>query len=356
MFIKNAWYVAGFAADITHAIKPVRLLDHPMILWRTTDDVLVAMEDSCPHRRIPLSIASLIEDEIRCGYHGMQFDRAGRCTKVPGQAKPNPNARVKTFPVVERYRLMWVWMGDPALADPADVPDLHWLDDPAWVPVTGYLHVAADYRLATDNLLDLSHETYVHSHTIGNAAVADNPVKVEMIGDRIVRAHREIPDQPPPPFIAQTVGTDENINRWQTAIYMPPGMHMTEAGIYPISRARESASVTRVLHLLTPETEHSTHYFWAMCRNYRLNDLELTSPIKNGLDKTFEEDRVVLELQDSRLKEEGYPQIPMAAIKVDEGPVRARRLLAAMVDQEQADPHFVSPPIVMAYDKPAIAA
>lgn len=356
MFIKNAWHVAGFAAEVTHQIRAIRLLDRPLILWRTEDGEPVIMEDSCPHRRIPLSIASLIGDEVRCGYHGMQFDRAGRCTKVPGQARPNPNARVVTFPVQERHGLIWVWLGARELATTVDVPDLHWLTDPAWFAVTGYLHVAADYRLATDNLLDLSHETYVHSHTIGNAAVADNPVRVDLVADRMVRAHREIPDQCPPPFIAATVGTTENINRWQTAIYMPPGMHMTEAGIYPVSQSRDRASVTRVLHLLTPETAHSTHYFWAMCRNYRIGERSLDPQIKAGLDRTFDEDRVVLELQERRLREEGYPAIPVAAIKVDEAPVRARRLLAAMTAREQEDASFVSPPMTMAVDRPAMAA
>jgi phenylpropionate dioxygenase-like ring-hydroxylating dioxygenase large terminal subunit len=355
MFITNAWYVASFAADVTHAIRPTRLLRKPLILWRTEDGSLVAMEDSCPHRRVPLAIGSLVGDEVRCGYHGMQFDRGGVCTKVPGQSRPHPTARVRTFPTVERDRLMWVWLGAPELADPALVPDMRWLDDPAWVPVTGYLHVEADYRLATDNLLDLSHETYVHSHTIGNAAVADNPVAVDLIGERIVRAHREIPNQSPPPFIAETTGTFENINRWQTALYMPPGSHMTEAGIYPVSKPRESAFITRVLHLLTPETDGSTHYFWAMCRNYRLTDPGIGKTIKAGLDKTFDEDRVVLEIQAARLKEEGDPHIPVAAIKVDEAPVRARRLLGSMVEKEGADAAFVSPPMLMAED-PKVAA
>jgi phenylpropionate dioxygenase-like ring-hydroxylating dioxygenase large terminal subunit len=345
MFVVNAWYVAASCAEVVHEILPRRLLGQPLILWRTERGDVVAMQDSCPHRRVPLSIASLVGDEVRCGYHGMQFDRSGKCTHVPGQEKAHPNARVGTFPVVEKHNLVWIWLGDAQQANLNLVPDVHWLDDPNWVAVVGYLHVKADYRLATDNLLDLSHETYVHSHTIGNEAVAENPVRVELVRDRLVQAHREIPDQEPPPFIAQTVGTAERINRWQTAIYLPPGVHMTEAGVYPVSVSREDAYVTRVLHLLTPETEHSTHYFWAMCRNYRRNDPGLGEIIKQGLTKTFDEDRAVLELQSARLREEGNPSIPVAAIRVDEAPIRARRLLAAILDKEQSDSTYVALPI-----------
>jgi phenylpropionate dioxygenase-like ring-hydroxylating dioxygenase large terminal subunit len=347
MFVKNSWYVAAFAAEIVHAISKRRLLSESIILWRSQHGAVVAMEDRCPHRRVPLSIASLVGDEVRCGYHGMQFDTGGRCTFVPGQNEPHPTARVKTYPVIEKQNLIWIWLGAAELAHAADVPDLPWLADSAWMPVTGYLNVAADYRLATDNLLDLSHETYVHSHTIGNQAVADNPAKVSVRENRLVRAHREIPDQEPPPFIAQTIGTSERINRWQTAIYMPPGVHMTEAGIYPVSRSRASAYLTRVLHLLTPETDNSTHYFWAMCRNYRLSDSSVGEQIKTGLDKTFGEDKDILELQAISLREAGNPDVPGAAIKVDEAPIRARRLLKAMVTQEQSDSSHIAPPIAL---------
>jgi phenylpropionate dioxygenase-like ring-hydroxylating dioxygenase large terminal subunit len=125
---------------------------------------------------------------------------------------------------------------------------------------------------------------------------------------------------------------------------------MTEAGIYPVSRARETAFLTRVLHLLTPETDDSTHYFWAMCRNYRLNDQSVNTPIKTGLDKTFGEDKDILELQADRLREEGNPDVPIAAIKVDEAPMRARRLLKAMVTKEQADTSHIASPIALVQD------
>ena len=92
--------------------------------------------------------------------------------------------------------------------------------------------------------------------------------------NRIVRAHREMPNIEPPPLFAQMLNHWGRINRWQIAIYMPPGIHMTEAGVHPIETPREEAFMFRALHLLTPETENSTHYFWGVCRNRRLDDLQ----------------------------------------------------------------------------------
>ena len=350
MWLKNAWQVAAFAEEVEHHILARRFLNEPVILWRTQAGRAIAMEDRCPHRYAPLSIASLQGDEVRCGYHGMQFDQEGRCTHVPGQDDVPAKARVKVYPVVERYNLIWIWLGKPELSDPSQVPDVHWMDDEKWVPSRGYHHIRADYRLITDNLLDLSHETYVHKETIGNDAVADSPVEVKLDRNRIIRAHREMPNIDPPPLFAQMLNHRGKINRWQIAIYMPPGMHMTEAGVHPVETSRDKAFMFRALHLLTPETDSSTHYFWGVCRNGRLDDQAVTEAVRKAIKHTFDEDKFVLESQAERLREHGHPPIPSAAIKVDVAPVQGRRLLASLVEKEQRDPTFISPPVLMADD------
>ncbi len=360
MWMKNTWQVAAFASEIKREILARRLCNEPVILWRTQAGRVVAMEDRCPHRRAPLSVATLHGDEVRCGYHGMGFDADGKCVHVPGQDSVPGNALVRVYPIVERYNLIWIWLGDAALSDPALVPDVHWMDDPKWIPSNGYHHIKANYRLVTDNLLDLSHETYVHKETIGNGAVADSPVQVKLDRGRIIRAHREMPDIEPPPFFAHVLKHWGKIDRWQIAIYMPPGMHMTEAGVYPVGTPREKAYLIRALHLLTPETEHSTHYFWGNCRNFRLDEPEVTESIRKGIQHTFDEDKFIVELQAARLREEGDPAVPMATIKVDAAPIQGRRLLASLLEKEQQDPTFIAPPLLMADDSvvnyPPVAA
>jgi vanillate O-demethylase monooxygenase subunit len=351
MWIKNCWYVAGFAQDVGHKLLARKFLNQAVILWRTSQNELVAMEDRCPHRLLPLSIGELVQDEdqIQCGYHGLRFNAQGACTHVPGQ-DALPRARVKLFPVAERHALVWIWLGTPELADADLIPDLHWLDAPGWTPTTGYHHMKADYRLLTDNLLDLSHETYVHRETIGNAAVADAPVVTSVDSGLVVRAHREMPNIDPPPFFALMLNHTGKIDRWQIAVYMPPGINMTDVGAYPVGTDREKAAIFRVLHLLTPETEHSTHYFWAVCRNFRLDDTALGAGLTKAIVHTFDEDQRILEIQDRCLQAEGMPQVPQAAVKVDIAPMQGRRILNDVIKREQDDPRFCVRPIALADD------
>ena len=309
------------------------------------------MEDRCAHRLVPLSTGRVVNDQVECGYHGLRFGADGACAFVPGQDSVPKNSRVKTFPVAERHALMWIWLGAADLADEDLIPDLHWMDAPGWKAVTGYHHFKCDYRLINDNLLDLSHETYIHKHTIGHESVADSGVVSNVLGGRIVRAHREMPNIDPPPFFQALQGHSGKINRWQIAIYMAPGINMTEAAFHSVGTDRETqAFITRPLHLITPETEHTAHYFWGLPRNFRLDDEELSKKIYAGVVQTFNEDCVLLELQDAALQAEGMPQIPQTAVKTDIAPVQGRRLLSDMIQREMDDPRFVLPPAPLAND------
>ena len=363
MWMLNAWQVAAFAEEVGDGLLARRLCDRPVLLYRRSDGAPVALEDLCPHRLVPLSAGVRVGDEIKCGYHGMRFNSSGACTMVPGQDQIPAAARVRSYPVVERYNLVWIWLGEASVADPALVPDCHWMDSPGWVPSKGYHHIGANYRLVTDNLLDLSHESYVHEKTIGNEedeSIANFPVRVTQEGARLVRAHREMPSIKPPPMFKPMVDGAERIDRWQSAVYMPPGIHMTNAGVYPTGAPRENAAQQRVLHLLTPETETSTHYFWAVCRNFQCEDADLTERLRVGVLHTFNEDKEMLELQQRGLLERPNLSVPNVAIRVDAAPMQARRMLINFVEKEKADPRAVAPPVPLATDEaiplPSVAA
>jgi vanillate O-demethylase monooxygenase subunit len=350
--MRNAWHVAAFSSEVGRSILPRKLLGESVILYRSVTGAPVAMQDRCPHRLVPLSIGTLYGPVIRCGYHGLEFDTDGKCVAVPGQDVIPPGARVRTYPVIEKYKLIWIWMGPSDLADASLIPDIHWIDDPAWVPSTGYHRMEADYRLITDNLLDLSHEAYVHQRTIGNDAVADEPARVSIEHDRLIRADRDMLNISPPPFFERIMSYQGQINRWQSAIYMPPGIHMTEAGVHPVDTSRAEAFVGRVLHLLTPETTTSTHYFWAMNRNYRLEDNQMTEFIRTAVQHTLDEDKVVLELQMQAILKERPAHLPPVAIRGDAAPMRGRRLLARLIDAESQNGAAVAPPVALAMDPP----
>ena len=131
-FPLNAWYAAAWSHEIKHELAARTVCEKDIVLYRRSDGEIAALEDACWHRLLPLSLGHLRGDEVVCGYHGLVFNAAGRCTYMPAQDTINPSACVRAYPLVERHRLVWVWMGDPALADPARIPDLHWNSDEAW--------------------------------------------------------------------------------------------------------------------------------------------------------------------------------------------------------------------------------
>ena len=332
MWIKNAWYAAAFSTDITGAPVPVMLLDTPLVMFRGEDGTLAAMDDRCPHRSVPLSYGRIVNGNLRCGYHGIQIDTSGSCVKIPCQDKIPANAKVKTYPVVEKYTLVWIWMGQPELADEAAVPDMHYFDDPEWTACGGYHFVKADYRLMNDNLLDLSHESYVHHTTIGNDAVAQAPVSVERT-ETEVRVHRDIRNCEPPPFYIKATGFTEPINRWHTTIFTPPGTHVIENGSYPVSASRAQALERRVLNTVSPATRDTAHYFWGVARQYRRDDTALTEFLREQTAQTFDQDLEILELQQQALTRTGNSPFSLA-FNTDAGPIQARRMIDQLIEKE----------------------
>ena len=333
MFITNCWQVAAYSAEVARHLLKRTIIDKPIILYRLESGATVAMEDRCAHRFVPLSLGRLDGDVVQCGYHGMRYGPSGACLSVPGQDMIPAKACVSVFPTLEKYKFVWIWMGDAAKADPSLVPDFHWMDDQHWAVAEGYHHVKANYRFLVDNLLDLSHETFVHPETIGNAAVADSPVSVSIVDGKTVRAHRDMLACEPPPQFVSLAGFAGRIDRWHTTFYTPPGFCVIEVGAVPtgtndLTRGFEG----RILNLITPESEKSSHYFWAHARNIRRDDVELTSVIRQSIMETFDQDKVILEAQQLASDRVGSMD-PGVVLKIDAGPVQGRRVLGAALQE-----------------------
>ena len=203
-FPLNAWYAAAYDVEVKRQLLSRTICNKPVVLYRKANGKTVALADACWHRLLPLSKGELHGDNVICGYHGLEFDDSGRCVYMPSQNTINPSACVKSYPLEERHRLLWIWMGDPALADPAKIPDLHWNDDPEWTGDGKVIHVNCDYRLVVDNLMDLTHETFVHGSSIGNRAVAEAPFEVTH-SDRTATVTRWMEGNRPTAFLVRTI-------------------------------------------------------------------------------------------------------------------------------------------------------
>lgn len=335
-FPLNAWYAAAWDHEVRRELLPRTICNQKIVFWRRADGTVAAVEDACWHRLLPLSLGRLDGDDVVCGYHGLAFDGHGRCTKMPSQERLNPSACVRSFPAVQKHRFVWVWPGDPALADPALVPDLHWNEDPDWAGDGRMIHVKCDYRLVIDNLMDLTHETFVHGSSIGNAAVAETPF-VTTHGDRFATVTRWMTDIEPPPFWRAQLGKPGNVDRWQIIRFEAPCTIAIDVGVAPAGTGAPDGDRSQgvngyVLNTITPETNGTCLYFWAFARNYRQHDQRLTTELREGVATIFREDELVLEAQQKAI--DANPGRPFYNLNIDAGSMWARRLIDRMTARE----------------------
>lgn len=339
MFLRNYWYVAASDAEIGEKPLGRMILGEPVVLFRSQSGAPVAFEDRCAHRQLPLSMGKLVGDTLQCHYHGLRFATDGRCVRIPGQDHIPRGAQVKTYPVVERHRWVWIWMGDPALADPAAIPDYHWLDDANWGAKASYLHVESNWQLVVDNLLDLTHLAFVHGTTIGNMALAEHAkVNVARAPNNVV-VTRWIIDQPAPPTFQKVGRFAGNVDRWQIIDFTPPTYLRLDVGATPTGTgAPEGRRVggigMRNLNAITPETETTSHYFWGQAHDFDVANPEMTNRIFEQIRTAFLEDVAVFSAQQRNLNIFSNP--PQIDINADAGVIAARRILSRLSEEEQA--------------------
>ena len=337
MFRKNCWYVAAWDHEVTQTPLARTLLCEPVVLFRKEDSEAVALEDRCCHRALPLSMGAVISDHLQCGYHGLEFNSLGQCVKIPGQDKIPPNAKVKSYPLVERWKWLWIWMGDPELADDSLIPNW-WFDHPEWEIVKGkYLKLACNYQLITDNLLDLSHLAYVHLNTLGTSDISEFPIKTDRESDA-VRMTRWILDRPAPPMFQSLGDFDGAVDRWQIVETFSPCLTQIRAGACDAGSCNPELGEPdigmhiRSLNAPTPETENSTFYFFGHARDFALGDQDVSGNLFKMVSQTFDEDVVILEAQQKRIT--AHPDKEFIDINVDAPGIAARRMLDRDIEAE----------------------
>lgn len=338
-FPKNAWYVCAWAGEVGRDLLARTICNEPVVMFRTEDGAPAAIEDRCCHRHLPLSEGELIGDIVQCGYHGLQFDRSGTCVSVPGQTRVPPGAAIKSYPTVERHRAIWIWPGDPAAADEALIPDFSWAEKDGWDTVCDALRIECNAMLLVDNLLDLTHETYLHDDSLGNEAVVEWPIETDRTDDR-VSVTRWMMNHEPAPFLKAAIGKDVLCDRWQMIYYTPPFNVTLDVGVAEADTGAPEGDRSKgvwgwVLNGITPETETSCWHFWGYARNYLRDDAAVDQRLHDQVVTIFNQDKVVLEAQQGAL--EAAPDgFDFVDINADSGNLQARRMYEAFLAQEEA--------------------
>ncbi|MDX8052401.1 aromatic ring-hydroxylating dioxygenase subunit alpha [Lentzea sp. BCCO 10_0798] len=340
-FPRDQWYVAAYGSEIEHDLFTRTICGEPILFWRTRDGAVTAMPDRCVHRRFPLSQkpSRLVDDQVVCGYHGFTYDASGKCVAVPGQTRIPRTARLLPYPVVEQDSFVWVFIGDPANADASRIPRAPWLVSPDYTTVAGMEPLNARYELLVDNLLDLSHETYLHGGYIGTPEVASTPITTEVDEDAgIVYVSRHMDDAECPPFYAKSTGLQGRIARWQDIEYTPPCLYKLHSRIAPVGSVPNpdgtdpDAFHVEVVYAITPETESSTHDFWCVARDFALGDEEVSAFLAENNRTVVMQDVVALNVLEQVIAKEpdGYQEL---SINIDTGGLAARRMLKRLCEK-----------------------
>jgi vanillate O-demethylase monooxygenase subunit len=339
MFVRNAWYVAAWDHEITRTLKRRILLDEPVVLFRTDDGKPVALEDRCCHRQAPLSMGKLVGDIVQCPYHGLQFDTSGACVKVPSQDLIPKNAKIKSYPIVEKNQWIWIWMGEPAKANPALVEDFHWMDDPAWRSAGSYLHLEGNYLLIVENLLDTTHLPFLHPNTLGTDAFARSEFDVKREGDRIT-VTRWLMNELPAAFHKQFGGFPDGmkVDRWQVTHYGPPSFVKLDVGSAPAGAGARQGDRSRGMNMwnlnaITPETEKTAHYFFAQAWNFKLEERWIADMMREQICTIFQEDLAMIKAQQRNMD---MGPVPTVTLGQDKAWIAMRGIVERLIKDEQA--------------------
>lgn len=339
-YLRNCWYLAAWADEVRNeGLLARRLLDEPVVLFRDGEGKLGALADRCPHRFAPLSRGKVVNGAVACGYHGLTFGRDGKCVLNPHGAVLR-NVAVTSYPVIEAYLGIWIWMGDPAAADPDLLRDLSFLEAaPETAFSKGYLHGEGNYLLYVDNILDLTHVDYLHPNTLGSGAFTRTRAQVTEVDGRIA-IRRDCLNEVPSPLMRTIRGITEEdrVDYWNTVEWSAPAVMTLSGGNVPAGEARDGPHNnmnTMNLHIMTPETGRTTHYFFATTRDFAVDDAAFNESYAATRNRIFStEDEPMIRAQQDRMGDKDFWEMRPRLLQIDEGSVRVRRKLERLIDAE----------------------
>ena len=331
--MKNAWYAVAWSTEVGQKLLERTILGESLVVFRQQDGTPVVMSNRCPHRFAPLHLGKLIGDCVQCPYHGLQFDSTGTCSHNP-HGKPI-KGQLKTFPVVEKHNLIWMWPGDVTKADEQYIADFSCLsrEESGFQTVSGVIEMDAHYELVSDNLLDLTHASFVHEGSLGSAAFfqAEREVKVE---GTTVWSNLWCPNNTPPPVWDFRGG--KPVDHWLYIRWDAPAHMLLDVGATRPGGTRAEGMWVLGANILTPITDTSTRYFWAISRNFDVDNTEMDAQTAVGIDVAFgHQDKPMIEAQQKMMGDSTFQELKPRLMATDLGPMRVREVLRHLIEHNE---------------------
>lgn len=342
-FLRNSWYVAAWENEV--GTNPIcqTIIGEPILLFRGEEGQVIALGDTCPHRFAPLHMGKVVGNQIQCPYHGLRFDSAGQCVHNPFDPNVTPSAAsVSAYPIAERNKIIWIWMGDASKADQDQIPDFGWLDETESYTFTALSQMiqAIDYELVLDNLMDLSHGQFLHPTTLGNQAFAAGTTKTRA-DERQVSFERLNPGGAAPKLFVTGGAVQEGdlVDFWNDVRWDAPGSYYLQVGITPVGQSREGGKYMHSAHLLTPIDEGHLVYRYVLARNFAMDNHEITKGIEDLVRYAFkEEDEPILRVVQERMAGRNFWDLQPVVLKTDKAAVLMRRTLEKLIKEEEPAP------------------
>lgn len=337
MYLRNAWYIAATAGEVSRAFRATRILGEDIVLYRTEAGAPVALTDACPHRKLPLSQGRLKGDAVECGYHGLMFDSTGQCLRVPGVEQAPQKIRVRSYPVVEKFGHVWIWMGEEALADTGALFPVEHYGEPDWALNGGEpIDIACNYLLVCDNLLDPSHVAWVHQGSFGFAAAEQAPVTIDVGADGVT-VSRWMMGIEVAPLFQSLVPFEGPCDRLQHYEVRYPAHALIIALLAPVGTGgpgrpiADGAYVMNSYNFMTPVDEDHTRYYYFQISNVPPRDEQTAAAMAKGIRDAFLEDKIVLEACHAGIRKAAVAPINLP---IDAGPLKFRRQLDKLIAAE----------------------
>lgn len=338
-FLKNVWYVAALSTEVDDNLFRRKILGTSVLIYRKQNGEPVALRDRCPHRFAPLSMGKKVGDDVVCHYHGLRFDCSGTCVSNPHGTGAIPRgAAVQSFPLQERDGFLWIWMGDAVRANPDDIPDYSEYSkrgDNACC--FAYMLNQVNYELLTDNIMDLTHIDHVHGPLINTRGKLSEQIpKLEESEQQVIIRWDWLADPAMLLLASHLDAPEEPANQFFKVTWNAPACMLLEVGAVQNGDDYFNDGVLLYdAHIMTPETETSTHYFFASTRNYKMDDAEYNHMHIQGMTQAFvEEDKPVLEAQQDEMGTTDLWSLQPIFLSSDAGNLTVRRKLAALIAQE----------------------
>lgn len=184
------WYPVGWTSEVPRG-KAVEVVfwKRSIALFRGEDGQLRALENRCAHRQLKLSLGQVKGCNLTCTYHGWEYDGAGKVAHIPHDLFGNkmPDIKVGSYPVKERYGIIWVFPGDPEVAKTRDVPVIPEIEGAKpWASIPVDFTWNAHHSMIMDNVSDFSH---AYLHRASKPFVGAKLTQLETVGDRVLLAY-----------------------------------------------------------------------------------------------------------------------------------------------------------------------